>query len=174
MTYSVASLVAGALAGAVLGLVGGFLPPTVRMATATVCGAAGLILGGIEVAGYRLTPLQRDCETPQSWLRMGALLWAVRNGATLGIGATSRIGFWLWYAVPVGALLVADPLWGAAVFGLYGAVRGTAVWLLMFGVARWIGDGWSMWLIGQAGMARRVAAGCLTAIGTAVTIAIGF
>jgi hypothetical protein len=60
------------------------------------------------------------------------------------------------------------------VFGFYGTARGMAVWVLMFGLARWVGDRWSVWLIGQAARARRMAAFCLTALGVAVTIAVGF
>jgi hypothetical protein len=98
----------------------------------------------------------------------------VRNGLALGFGATSRIGFCLWYAVPVGALLLARPDLGAAIYGAYGLFRGMAVWVIMFGLDHWIdGDDPALWLIGQAETARVVAASYLVLIGVAVAIAVG-
>jgi hypothetical protein len=64
-------------------------------------------------------------------MHRGPLGWATRNGLALGIGATSRIGFWLWYVMPVTALLSASPLAGAAIYGLYGALRAGGVWVLL-------------------------------------------
>jgi hypothetical protein len=45
------------------------------------------------------------------------------NGALLGLAVTSRIGFWLWYVVPLAAFLSAAPVAGAIVWGLYGLAR---------------------------------------------------
>src|SRR3712207_8459275 len=42
----------------------------------------------------------------------------------------SRIGFWLWYAIPLGAFLVGDPWLGAVVYGTYGFVRGLGAVLI--------------------------------------------
>jgi hypothetical protein len=67
--------------------------------------------------------LQCDHETPKSWIHTGPLSWAVLNGATLGSGAGSRIGFAVWYAVPLGALLSGGAVTGALIYGAYGFVR---------------------------------------------------
>jgi hypothetical protein len=36
---------------------------------------------------------------------------------------TTRIGYWLWYAVPVTCLLTGRSLLGALMYGVYGLVR---------------------------------------------------
>jgi hypothetical protein len=102
----------------------------------------------------------------------GPLAWATRNGLALGVGATSRIGFWLWYVVPLAALLSASPAWGAALYGCYGAVRASGVWALLLGpTALWRernGD-WPAWALGIA-TARFAANLHLALVGAAVLI----
>lgn len=83
----------------------------------------GLSLCAIgKLARVQLLP-QRDRETEQALLDRGPMHWALRNGALLGLAFPSRLGTWLWYVVPVGALATADPLAGALAYGLYGFVR---------------------------------------------------
>jgi hypothetical protein len=101
------------------------------MGTVLALAAIGLGLAGI--AGYGLRPLQCDGETPKDWVQRGPVTWPVLNGAALGVGATSRIGFWLWYAIPAGCFLLANPLVGAAIWATYGFVRTACVsviWLI--------------------------------------------
>jgi hypothetical protein len=89
---------------------------------ATLLGLAAV--GGRELVSRRLVPPpQLDRETAVGWLELGPYRWAVRNGAALGLGATSRLGYWLWYLVPVGAFAAGTPLLGAVVYGAYGLVR---------------------------------------------------
>jgi len=99
----------------------------VRAAVVTVFALVGLMIGTLEVLGKRVPILQRDGETPISWLAKSPYLWAVQNGASLGVGAGSRLGFWLWYVIPVGAFASGTPMVGAACFGLYGLVRAGGV-----------------------------------------------
>lgn len=95
-----------------------------RTPVAVLLGSAGIALGVSNAAGRLERPYDlRDRETPQSWLEGGVVQWAVRNGVALGLGVTTRIGYWLWYAVPVICLLAGRPLPGALVYGLYGLVR---------------------------------------------------
>lgn len=99
----------------------------------------------------------------------------MRNGAALGIGATSRVGFWLWYLIPVGALLVGSPIFGGLVYGAYGFVRGWTVWLLLLGLLdRMWGDDPAAWLTARYWAARRLAARYLLLLGMAVAVAVGF
>lgn len=95
---------------------------------------ASLVLIFIAVGGLRsgaALVLQRNCETTQRWMDMGPLRWAALNGLALGSGWYSRIGFPLWYVLPVAALCLGSATWGAAIIGLYGLSRGAAAPLLM-------------------------------------------
>ncbi len=131
VVFTVASLSGGLLAGAALGALGGSLPVAWRPATIFVLGPMAIGVAAAEIAGYRFGPPQRDRETPQGWLHHGPTLWALLNGLSLGVAATSRVGFWLWYAVPLGAFLSGDPVQGAALFGGYSVVRALGVWGIM-------------------------------------------
>lgn len=85
-------------------------------------------IGFAEFSFANFPVLQKNCETPQRWLRKGPYYWAVRNGGELRVGATSRIGFWLWFLVPVSSLLLGSVAAGALLYGTYAAARGLGVW----------------------------------------------
>ena len=129
-------------------------------------------MGSLEFFGRRVQPPQFDCETPQRWVRQGPLRWATRNGLTLGFGATSRIGFWLWYVVPLGTFLVGDPRLGAAIYGTYGLIRGLGAVFILLGMFRLKAD-ISDWVMERYGAARVLAAGELIFLGVALTIVVG-
>jgi hypothetical protein len=130
-------------------------------------------VGILELCGRRVAPPQLDCETPRGWLRKGPLLWAVQNGLALGFGATSRIGFLVWYAVPLGALLSGEPILGAAIYGAYGLVRGVAAPSILLLMGRLQEVDVFEWLILQDKPARALAARQLILLGvTVVTIVV--
>lgn len=129
LLYTSAAVTAAVLSGLALGTLGGATDPTTRAGTATLLAAAGLLVGVVRLAGARLAPLQCDRETPQSWLQQGLRMAVIKNGLALGNGATTRLGFWSWYVIPVSALLLGDPLAGAAVYGVYGFTRGMSAWI---------------------------------------------
>ena len=136
LIYALAGALAGAGTGALLALIGATLPSTVFAVGGILLAMAGVGLGLAEAVGGHLRPWQCDRETPQRWAREGALRWAVRNGATLGVGMSSRIGFWLWYAVPLAALASREPLLGALIYGAYSLTRtGAALGLLALPLA---------------------------------------
>lgn len=172
--YTAAASIAAACAGSVLGLVGTQLSLPGRAAIASLLALLGLAAGVLDLGSSRLPLLQCDRETPQSWMRFGALRWAAVNGAMLGLGFTSRIGFWLWYVVPTGSLLLGDPWLGAAIYGLYGFVRSGAVWLLVLGKLNRVGRGEpSDWLVMQYWRARTVAAAQLVVLAAATVVIVG-
>lgn len=118
-----AATLAGALAGGLLGWAGRLTPSPGRVGFVCTLAAAGAlfaVVGG--VAGVRLLP-QVDRETEQRLLHHGPLRWAMENGALLGLGFASRLGTWLWYAVPVAAFATGSPAEGAIVYAVYGGVR---------------------------------------------------
>ncbi len=172
VVYSLSSAIAGVAAGAVLGALGGFLPLDFRLAAGSILAIAAVAVGGLEFFGRRIQPLQFDCETPQSWVHKGPLRWATRNGLTLGFGATSRIGFWLWYAIPLGAFLVGDPLFGAVTYGTYGLLRALGAVVILLIMMRTKSD-ISDWLIERYGTAKILATGQLTLLGVATAIVVG-
>jgi hypothetical protein len=170
--YTLASAVAGLVAGAALGIVGGLLPLNIRLAVGSILAIAAIAVGTIELFGHRMQPLQFDCETPQRWVNRGAWRWATRNGLTLGFGATSRIGFWLWYVMPLGAFLLGDPLASAVVYGTYGLVRALGAVVILLSMMRLKTD-ISDRLIEGYGAARVLTAGQLVFLGVATAIVVG-
>lgn len=73
------------------------------------------------VSPRRLPQISR--ETEQSLLSHGPFEWATANGFLLGLGFTSRIGYWIFYLVPVGCLVTGSPIFAAAIWGMYGLTR---------------------------------------------------
>jgi len=113
-----AGTVSGAVAGSLAGAIGLLTPLELRAAAGT---AAGLALTILPLFGVSLP--QRDRETPQSLMKRGPVFWSAANGALLGVAVINRIGFWLWYVVPLSAFLSGSPVAGAAVWGFYGFAR---------------------------------------------------
>ena len=172
VVYSLSSAFAGVAAGALLGALGNLLPLDFRLAAGSLLAVVAIVLGGLEFFGRRIQPLQFDCETPQRWVRRGPLAWAVQNGLTLGFGATSRIGFWLWYAIPLGAFLVGNPLFGAVTYGTYGLFRALGAVFILLVLMRTKVD-ISDWLIERYGTAKILTTGQLTLLGVATAIIVG-
>jgi hypothetical protein len=166
--------VAGAAFGALLGAVGNHLPDDVRAAGASVLAVLATVVGILDLGSRRLRVLQIDRETSRQWPHAGAFRWALLNGSALGVGATSRLGFWLWYVVPSSALLLGDPTVGAVLYGVYGLVRGFGVWGILLLPNHVSGEDSTIWLLRQYATARLVTAGQLIVVGMAVVVAVGF
>lgn len=97
-----------------------------------------------------------------------------KNGLALAIGATNRIGFWLWYAVPLGALLTGKPLLGALVYGAYGVTRGGAVLPMLLPLwSRFPDNEVGNWLISKYDGVRSLTAAALVVLGVAVLLLVG-
>lgn len=175
IVFSLSSSIAGLTTGILLGAVGSLLTLYSRIAIASLLAVVAIILGSLELGGRRIAPLQCNRETPQRWVHMGPLRWATVNGLALGCGATSRIGFWLWYAVPIGALLTGRPELAAVIYGTYGTVRGLAVWAVILGLSRWFGSGKNtgLWLVQHFEAARVIAAGQLVLLGAVIAFTVG-
>ncbi len=152
--YVLSAAAAAGLAGLALGLLGASLLADTR--EYIVPAVAGMLaVAGIWDAGVRRLPLlQRDTETPQQWLDLGPVGWAAVNGAALGVGAGSRLGFLLWYAIPLAALLSPSLLFSAFVYGAYGFSRAVAAPTLYRLGSRF--HGLDAWLITRMPLARTV------------------
>ena len=173
IVYTLVSSFTGIVAGGLLGAAGGLLSFEYRIVIASLLGAIAVILGSLEIAGHRVRLPQLDHETPQSWMNVGPVRWAARNGFTLGLGAISRIGFPLWYSIPVGAFLIGRPGLGIVVYGTYSTVRAMAVWALIPGGSRLLGKGYQDWLIEHNGAARILTSAQLLLLGVVVIVTIG-
>lgn len=154
-------------------MIGSLLSQDFRAAMASLLAVGAIIMGGLELGGCRIRILQCDRETPQRWVHKGALRWAAQNGLALGCGATSRLGFWLWYSVPAGALLVGRPELGAAIYGTYGLIRGMAVWIIILTMTHSPKIDFADWLITRNPIAHRLAAAELMLLGLIVVVTIG-
>ena len=103
----------------------------------TILGAAGWALAGDLRALVVLAAIAAVLvETPRAWLELRNWQTAARNGVALGTGYSTRIGFWLWYLVPIGAFAVGSPVRGALIYAAYAAARlGTSVGLGVLAIA---------------------------------------
>lgn len=176
--FTVAAALGGVSAGAVMGLAGGSVGAEVRTLVGALLGLGALGIGSLALIGRPMPELQCDRETPQRWVHAGPLRWAARNGLALGCGATSRVGFWSWYAVPLGAFLSGDVALGALLYGSYGLARGAGAWLLIAAAAslRRRGasfDDLAVWLLGRAPAAQAISAALLLFLGGLAAIAAG-
>jgi hypothetical protein len=170
---------AGSAAGISLGFVGGFVSGHTRIGVASMAAVLAVILGLCELFKSRpLRPLQLDRETPQRWRFSHVLVWSAKNGMALGFGATTRIGFWLWYAVPLAAFVAGSAWLGAAIYGAYASARGLSVWVLA--IVAVLGrrschsgpDDIAMWLTGREDRARLMAGGTLVSLGVCIVIGV--
>lgn len=117
---------------------------------------------------------QCDRETPQSWVNQGPYRWAILNGLALGSGITTRVGFWLWYMVPVAAFLSGDLILSTLVYGTYGLFRGASGWWLIVRVRRRPGWNYRTWLLGHRKLAHTITTACLAVTGCVALLIVGF
>ena len=112
------AMAGAALTGAFVGLLGAAVEPSMR-ALLAVAAVSTVIVG----AAIRPVPWQLDRETNTRWLTYNDWRTAAYNGLALGVGFTTRIGFWLWYLVPLTAFVTADPVLGAVGFTVFALTR---------------------------------------------------
>lgn len=121
---ALSAVLTGVGLGAALGWLGGVAGADVRAGVAAAFAVGGIAVSAVELArGRRLPLLQRSRETNRDWMRFGAAVSAAMNGVAMGAGFVTRIGYWLWYAVPVSAFAIGSPAAGALLFGVYALTR---------------------------------------------------
>jgi hypothetical protein len=168
-TYVLAGTVSGAMAGAVTGALGATLSEAVRYSVGTVLGVVAMGVGVASLVGDS-RPLQCDRETPREWVQRGPVVWPLLNGAALGFGATSRLGFWLWYFIPIGAFLMGEPLVGAAIWAAYGFTRTASAGVVWYLQAR--GHD-SMEILARRSTVSAAASALTIALGSALFVLMG-
>lgn len=163
----------GVTAGAVLGVLGALVPGEIRGAAATACGLAAILIAAVELMGRRVPLIQMDRETPTEWLARGPLSWAIRNGVAIGFGGMTRLGFWLWYVVPIGAFLSGSLLLGALGYGIYSTTRTLSAGGIHRMVTHGRVDPAGVKVLLMSGRARRVASKVLMVVGIATVALTG-
>ena len=173
--YVASAATASAAAGALLGWVGAQVVFEARVAIGTALAIGGVIAGLLGLTGRSRPALQCDVETPQRWVREGPIAWPVKNGASLGLGAFTRLGFPLWYVIPVAALLSASAIFGAAIYAAYGTVRTASAWLI-WRVGRRAGgyDRPLAWIERQHKQTTLLASGYLLGVSMSSLVVVGF
>jgi hypothetical protein len=113
-----AAALSGALVFAAVAEAGALFPPLSRGLVASV---AAVVL--ISTGFSREEPVQWNAETPSSWLERENLLVAAWNGLALGAGFVTRLGFWLWWMLPLVVFETASAPDGLLVGAAYGLTR---------------------------------------------------
>lgn len=133
----------------------------------------GLLLGLASVVRQIPMP-QLNRETEQALLHRGPLQWAVLNGALLGLGFTSRIGFWTWYLIPLTCLTGGSSRAGVVIWGSYGLIRmgvtvAAAVWMRLVPAMVVVSDA----LLNGRGFARRTTRVAALVLAATLTVRLG-
>jgi hypothetical protein len=122
--FALGATLAGAVAGALLGALGMLLPGgftgharTIVVALALIA-AFALDLSATTVPGPRRQVDERWLDRYRGWV------YGLGFGSQLGLGVVTIITSAATYVVPLCALASGHPVTGAAIMGLYGALRG--------------------------------------------------
>jgi hypothetical protein len=122
--FALGATATGAATGALLGALGTVLPggftDDARIAAVAVALMAALVL---DVSGPRVPGPRRQVD--ERWLdRYRGWVYGLGYGSQLGVGVVTVITSSATYVALLGALLSGRALAGAAIMGLYGALRG--------------------------------------------------
>lgn len=125
----------GICTGAVFGVVASVLSSESTNAVdyviiAVVAVVAGSGLYELITARRPKTIVQRNVETPLEWTSKSGAEWALKNGFALGAGVGTRIGFSVWYIMPITALALGTFFGSVAIFAVYGFCRTAFVTVL--------------------------------------------
>jgi hypothetical protein len=164
---------AAALAGFLLGILGSALGDDARAVIATVIAVGAIVVAVLELLGRRVKLVQLDRETPRDWLARSPLGWAALNGTAIGIGAGTRLGVWLWYVVPLGALLSGDPVLGMIGYGAYGLTRTAGAGGIMLLQARYSDRPIWLRVLRESARARRIASAQLLFVASLTLLVLG-
>lgn len=161
----------GVASGSLLGLVWGAVTLVV-LGSVPQWALGGLLalLGLTEVLGRRAPLTQIGKETPLRWRAQGSVRWAMKTGFLLGLGAPTRIGFALWYALPVLAVLLNEPGASMAIFGTYGGLRTGLALAISGALARHGTVTATRWLLSRRPLAQHVSGYTCVVVGLALAV----
>lgn len=177
--YSGACLSSAVLLGATVSLVGrgvaSLAAPVaewsaLRLPAQVLLGALAVAYGLSDLGVIRLPRPIIATAVPVTWWRQwGPYRAALAYGAALGLGITTRIPFGAFYIVCLWCAFGADPVYGAALMGTYGAARGLVIFPVSWGAAR-DPEGAHGWICHHPGLlnaqhAQRLLSAVLIAVG---------
>jgi hypothetical protein len=129
LTHTVGATVAGAVSGALLGLLGdeliGGAGPRAGVAAVAVVGIA---LGLGEVGLVRPSVMQAPRQTSKQWREwLGPVGAPLAWGLDLGSGLTTYVHYGAYWILPLAAVVRGNIGYGALVLGLFGLARALTV-----------------------------------------------
>jgi hypothetical protein len=122
--FALGATAAGVVAGALLGAVGSLLPgspdghPRTAVIALALLAAVALDLRATAVPGPRRQVDERWLDRYRGWV------YGLGFGSQLGLGIVTVVTSAATYVVLLCSLASGDPVTGAAIMGLYGALRG--------------------------------------------------
>ena len=123
--FALGAVVAGAAAGAILGLLGavaGVGEASTRARVAILAGAVVVAIA-IDASGRRVPGPRRQVD--ERWLdRYRGWVYGLGYGSQLGLAVLTVVSSAATYVALMAALLSASPVQGAIILGCFGAVRG--------------------------------------------------
>ena len=123
--FALGAVVAGAAAGAILGLLGavaGVGGASTRARVAILAGAVVVAIA-IDASGRRVPGPRRQVD--ERWLnRYRGWVYGLGYGSQLGLAVLTVVSSAATYVALMAALLSASPVQGAIILGCFGAVRG--------------------------------------------------
>ncbi len=122
--FAFGATAAGVIAGALLGALGTLLPASAGGGARTAVVALALIAAlALDLSGTAVPGPRRQVD--ERWLdRYRGWVYGLGFGSQLGLGVVTVITSAATYVVLLCALASGHPLTGAAIIGLYGALRG--------------------------------------------------
>src|SRR5947209_2565829 len=123
--FLLGATVAGAVEGAVLGLIGSLLlGDSVGTQARLLVLTGGLVLAALLEVLLPVVP-GPNRQVNERWLdEFRGWVYGLGFGAQLGLGITTVVTSAATYVAMFVAFLAADPAWGALVLGVFGAIRG--------------------------------------------------
>ena len=123
--FLLGATVAGAVEGAVLGLIGSLLlGDSVGTQARLLVLTGGLVLAALLEVLLPAVP-GPNRQVNERWLdEFRGWVYGLGFGAQLGLGITTVVTSAATYVAMFVAFLAADPAWGALVLGVFGAIRG--------------------------------------------------
>ncbi len=130
---TVALLLGGTAAAAVLYVLSGLVPPLPAIVAISVLAVFGAVVAGSELRGARLRLPQCNRQIPQSAFERGIVRGATIFGFQLGLGSLTKITAGSAYCAALGLLLIGDaPSEFAATGAAFGAGRALMPWVRRF------------------------------------------
>lgn len=131
--YTIGTLTSAVVLGALLGLLGIWLPATAQWQTGKFAflGLLSVLYMLHELQIITLPTPQRKHQVPEEWrYTLPPSLTALFFGLLLSLGYVTFIIVATFYIITVAAVLVGSPLFGAILLGLFGLGRAGSMWPL--------------------------------------------